>query len=104
MGHVREELTPGPVRGLQRFRTCAKLLGHPVERTGDGRHFIAAVFGRAGTHFWAFETQGVVPDIVTLGKPMGNGHPIGAVVTTRETADAFANGMEYFNTFGGNPV
>lgn len=61
-------------------------------------------FGRAGSHFWAFETQGVVPDIVTLGKPMGNGHPLAAVVTTPEIADAFANGMEYFNTFGGNPV
>ena len=51
-----------------------------------------------------FETQGVVPDIVTMGKPIGNGHPMGAVVTTREIADSFANGMEYFNTFGGNPV
>ncbi len=61
-------------------------------------------FGRVGTHFWGFETQGVVPDIVTMGKPMGNGHPLAAVVTTREIADAFANGMEYFNTFGGNPV
>ena len=61
-------------------------------------------FGRVGTHFWAFETQGVVPDIVTMGKPIGNGHPLGAVVTTREIADAFNNGMEYFNTFGGNPV
>jgi len=61
-------------------------------------------FGRAGSHFWAFETQNVVPDIVTLGKPMGNGHPLAAVVTTPEIADAFANGMEYFNTFGGNPV
>ena len=61
-------------------------------------------FGRAGTHFWAFETQGVVPDIVTLGKPMGNGHPLAAVVTTPEIADAFNNGMEYFNTYGGNPV
>jgi 4-aminobutyrate aminotransferase-like enzyme len=61
-------------------------------------------FGRAGTHFWAFETQGVVPDIVTMGKPAGNGHPLGVVVTTRAIADAFANGMEYFNTFGGNPV
>ena len=40
-------------------------------------------FGRVGTHWWAFETQGVVPDIVTLGKPMGNGHPVSAVVTTR---------------------
>jgi 4-aminobutyrate aminotransferase-like enzyme len=46
----------------------------------------------------------VVPDIVTLGKPMGNGHPLGAVVTTPELAAAFANGMEWFNTFGGNPV
>ena len=61
-------------------------------------------FGRAGSHFWAFETQDVVPDIVTLGKPMGNGHPLAAVITTAEIADAFANGMEYFNTFGGNPV
>jgi 4-aminobutyrate aminotransferase-like enzyme len=61
-------------------------------------------FGRVGTHFWAFETQGVVPDIVTLGKPMGNGHPLAAVITTPEIADAFSNGMEYFNTFGGNPV
>jgi 4-aminobutyrate aminotransferase-like enzyme len=61
-------------------------------------------FGRAGSHFWAFETQDVVPDIVTLGKPIGNGHPLAAVVTTAEIADAFANGMEYFNTFGGNPV
>ncbi len=60
--------------------------------------------GRVGSHMWAFETQGVVPDIVTIGKPIGNGHPLGAVVTTREIADAFANGMEYFSTFGGNPV
>jgi 4-aminobutyrate aminotransferase-like enzyme/Ser/Thr protein kinase RdoA (MazF antagonist) len=61
-------------------------------------------FGRAGQYFWAFESQGVVPDIVTLGKPIGNGHPLGAVVTTPEIAKSFANGMEYFNTFGGNPV
>ena len=61
-------------------------------------------FGRVGTHFWGFELQGVVPDIVTLGKPIGNGHPLAAVVTTRAVADTFANGMEYFNTFGGNPV
>ncbi len=61
-------------------------------------------FGRVGSHFWGFETQGVVPDIVTLGKPIGNGHPMAAVVTTAEIAAAFANGMEYFNTFGGNPV
>ena len=61
-------------------------------------------FGRVGSHWWGFETQNVVPDIVTMGKPMGNGHPIAAVITTREIADAFDNGMEYFNTFGGNPV
>jgi len=61
-------------------------------------------FGRVGSHMWAFETQGVVPDIVTLGKPIGNGHPLGAVVTTPEIAAAFATGMEWFNTFGGNPV
>ncbi|MCP4688028.1 MAG: aminotransferase class III-fold pyridoxal phosphate-dependent enzyme, partial [Desulfobacterales bacterium] len=61
-------------------------------------------FGRVGSHYWGFETQNAVPDIVTLGKPMGNGHPLAAVITTPELADAFANGMEYFNTFGGNPV
>jgi 4-aminobutyrate aminotransferase-like enzyme/aminoglycoside phosphotransferase (APT) family kinase protein len=61
-------------------------------------------FGRVGSHFWAFETQGVVPDIITLGKPIGNGHPLGAVVTTPEIADSFNNGMEFFSTFGGNPV
>ena len=60
--------------------------------------------GGLGTHMWGFETQGVIPDIVTMGKPFGNGHPLGAVVTTPEIAAAFANGMEYFNTFGGNPV
>ena len=61
-------------------------------------------FARLGTHFWAFATQGVVPDIVVLGKPIGNGFPLGAVVTTREIATAFDNGMEFFSTFGGNPV
>ena len=60
--------------------------------------------GRVGTHFWGFETHNIEPDIVTIGKPFGNGHPLGAVVTTKEIADAFNNGMEYFNTFGGNPV
>ncbi|XP_063533467.1 alanine--glyoxylate aminotransferase 2-like [Cydia strobilella] len=62
-------------------------------------------FGRVGTHMWAFETQDVVPDIVTMGKPMGNGHPVAAVVTTPEIAKSFADtGVEYFNTYGGNPV
>ncbi|HET8601636.1 MAG TPA: aminotransferase class III-fold pyridoxal phosphate-dependent enzyme, partial [Segeticoccus sp.] len=48
--------------------------------------------------------NGVVPDIVTMGKPLGNGHPVAAVGTTREVADAFDDGVKYFNTFGGNPV
>jgi 4-aminobutyrate aminotransferase-like enzyme/Ser/Thr protein kinase RdoA (MazF antagonist) len=61
-------------------------------------------FGRLGTHFWGFETQGVVPDIVVLGKPIGNAFPLAAVVTTREIAASFNNGMEFFSTFGGNPV
>jgi 4-aminobutyrate aminotransferase-like enzyme/Ser/Thr protein kinase RdoA (MazF antagonist) len=61
-------------------------------------------FGRMGTHFWGFETQGVVPDIVTMGKPIGNGHPIGAVVTTCEIAESFTTGMEFFSTTGGNTV
>jgi 4-aminobutyrate aminotransferase-like enzyme/Ser/Thr protein kinase RdoA (MazF antagonist) len=59
-------------------------------------------FGRIGTHFWAFERHGVVPDIVVLGKPIANGYPMGAVVTTREIADSFDNGMEFFSTFGGS--
>ena len=61
-------------------------------------------FGRDGEYMWAFEHQRVVPDIVVMGKPIGNGHPMAAVVTTPHIAKAFANGMEYFNSFGGNPV
>ena len=61
-------------------------------------------FGRVGSNFWAFELHDVKPDIVTMGKPIGNGHPIGAVVYTEELAESFDNGMEYFNTFAGNPV
>jgi 4-aminobutyrate aminotransferase-like enzyme len=66
-------------------------------------------YGRIGTHFWAFEHYGavpdtVVPDIVVVGKPIGNGHPIGAVITTPEIARSFDNGMEFFSTFGGNTV
>ena len=60
--------------------------------------------GRMGKTFWGFQLYGVVPDIVTIGKPLGNGHPLAAVACTQEVADKFANGMEYFNTFGGNPV
>ncbi len=61
-------------------------------------------FGRVGSHLWGFETQQVVPDIIVLGKPIGNGHPLAAVVTRRDIAAAFDNGMEFFATFGGNPV
>ncbi|XP_076148743.1 5-phosphohydroxy-L-lysine phospho-lyase isoform X1 [Alosa pseudoharengus] len=64
-------------------------------------------FGRVGSHFWAFQLQGkdFCPDIVTMGKPMGNGHPLACVATTEDIARSFTdNGVEYFNTFGGNPV
>ena len=61
-------------------------------------------YGRTGSHFYAFEAQGVTPDVVVLGKPIGNGHPIAAVITTPEIAGSFDNGMEFFSTFGGNTV
>ncbi|MFD1314676.1 aminotransferase class III-fold pyridoxal phosphate-dependent enzyme [Namhaeicola litoreus] len=60
--------------------------------------------GRVGKTFWGFQLHNVIPDIVTIGKPLGNGHPLAAVVCTAEIAEKFANGMEFFNTFGGNPV
>ncbi len=60
--------------------------------------------GRVGSQYWGFQLHGVIPDILTIGKPIGNGHPLAAVVCTEEVAEKFANGMEYFNTFGGNPV
>jgi 4-aminobutyrate aminotransferase-like enzyme len=65
---------------------------------------VQTAYGRIGSHFYGFEPQHVVPDIVVLGKPIGNGHPIGAVVTTAEIAASFDNGMEFFSTFGGNTV
>ncbi|WP_298675133.1 aminotransferase class III-fold pyridoxal phosphate-dependent enzyme [uncultured Lentibacter sp.] len=60
--------------------------------------------GRLGSHYFGFEEQGVTPDIVVLGKPIGNGHPMGVVVTTREISEAFAQGPEYFSTFGGSTL
>ncbi|MCL6285467.1 aminotransferase class III-fold pyridoxal phosphate-dependent enzyme [Ruegeria sp. 2012CJ41-6] len=60
--------------------------------------------GRLGEHYFGFEQQGAVPDIVVLGKPIGNGHPIGVVVTTRAIADSFAQGPEFFSTFGGSTL
>ena len=61
-------------------------------------------FGRTGEHFWGFEKHGVVPDIVTVGKPIGNGHPLASTVTRMDLAQRFAATTDYFNTFGGNPV
>jgi 4-aminobutyrate aminotransferase-like enzyme/Ser/Thr protein kinase RdoA (MazF antagonist) len=65
---------------------------------------VQTAYGRMGTSFYAFEDQGVTPDIVVLGKPIGNGHPLAAVVCTRAVAGAFNTGMEFFSTFGGNTV
>lgn len=61
-------------------------------------------FGRTGNQFWGYEADGVVPDLVTMGKPMGNGHPLSATVSRREIVEKFAEKGRYFNTFGGNPV
>ncbi|MCA0047076.1 aminotransferase class III-fold pyridoxal phosphate-dependent enzyme [Mesorhizobium sp. B283B1A] len=61
-------------------------------------------FGRTGSHFWGHQRAGFTPDIVTMGKPMGNGHPVAAVVTTGDLLATFRNAFRYFNTFGGNPV
>ena len=61
-------------------------------------------FGRLGQNFWGFEFQNIKPDIITLGKSIGNGHPLSMVITNNKIADKFNNGMEYFNSFGGNPV
>ncbi len=61
-------------------------------------------FGRVGSHFWGHQRAGFTPDVVTLGKPMANGHPVGGVVTSMEVMSAFRNSFKYFNTFGGNPV
>jgi 4-aminobutyrate aminotransferase-like enzyme len=61
-------------------------------------------FGRLGDYFWGFEAQDVVPDMVIIGKPMANGHPMGAVICTSEIAESFGNGVEFFSSFGGNPV
>jgi 4-aminobutyrate aminotransferase-like enzyme/Ser/Thr protein kinase RdoA (MazF antagonist) len=65
---------------------------------------VQAGFGRVGTAFWGFAQDDVVPDVVTLGKPMGNGHPLGAVVTTAEIAATFAERCHFFSTFAGSPV
>jgi len=61
-------------------------------------------YGRLGRHFWGFEQQGVVPDVIAVAKAMGNGHPLGAVITTREIAEAFAADGSFFSSAGGSPV
>jgi 4-aminobutyrate aminotransferase-like enzyme/Ser/Thr protein kinase RdoA (MazF antagonist) len=80
-----------------------------VRRThAAGALFVAdevqAGYGRMGDGLWSFEAAGIVPDVVTLGKPMGNGHPVAAVITRSEIVDRFAAETEFFSTFGGNPV
>jgi len=61
-------------------------------------------FGRLGNYFWGYEAHNIIPDIVIIGKPMGNGHPMGAVITSNEIAKSFEKGVEFFSSFGGNPV
>ena len=92
---------PDSFRGKYLGEDCGEKYAQEVQAAINE---IQIGFGRVGSHFWGFETYGVIPDIVTMGKSMGNGHPLSAVVTTREIADSFNNGMEYFNSFGGNPV
>jgi alanine-glyoxylate transaminase/(R)-3-amino-2-methylpropionate-pyruvate transaminase len=72
-------------------------------RGGASSDEVQAGFGRTGSHFWGFETQGVIPDIVTMAKGIGNGFPLAAVVTTLEIGSVLAQRI-HFNTFGGNPV
>ena len=128
IGHRYAELTQGAIKGLQSAGfdlssffcdmafSCHGILVPPDDylkevfalvRESGGlcvADEVQAGFGRMGSAMWGFETYGVTPDIVTLGKPMGNGHPLAAVVTTPEIAATFGEGLEYFNTFGGNPV
>ena len=61
-------------------------------------------FGRLGDYFWGFEAHNIIPDMVIVGKPMANGHPMGAVICTAEIAESFSKGVEFFSSFGGNPV
>jgi 4-aminobutyrate aminotransferase-like enzyme len=90
------DLDPGHVQALLRLTRAAG--GLWVADEVQGGH------GRTGEAMWSFERFGIEPDIVTLGKPMGNGHPVGAVITRRDIAERFADGTTFFSTFGGNPV
>ena len=84
--------------------TCGDFSGNDFTPNDNGSDEVQVGCGRMGKTFWGFQLHGVIPDIVTIGKPLGNGHPLAAVACTQDVADKFANGMEYFNTFGGNPV
>jgi 4-aminobutyrate aminotransferase-like enzyme/Ser/Thr protein kinase RdoA (MazF antagonist) len=88
--------------------TDAYMHGLVGETRASGGLFLAdevqAGFGRGGHHLWRFQDFGITPDFVTLGKPMGNGHPIAALITRRDIAERFTAVDEYFSTFGGNPV
>jgi len=91
-----------PVPAVEAVRALA-------ERTHDaGALYVAdevqVGHGRSGPHLWSFAAQGVAADVVTLGKPMGNGHPVAALITRRELTERFAETTEWFSTFGGNPV
>jgi 4-aminobutyrate aminotransferase-like enzyme/Ser/Thr protein kinase RdoA (MazF antagonist) len=91
------------------FTPPAEYLQNAVRRwRAAGGLFVAdevqSGFGRPGSHLWGYDVHGVVPDIVTLGKPMGNGHPVAAVITRADIVDRFARETEWFSTFGGNPV
>ena len=80
---------------------------YPIIRKKGGLCIVDEVqtgFGRVGNSFWAFEAQDVIPDMVIIGKPMANGHPMGAVVTSEAVAASFEKGVEFFSSFGGNPV
>ncbi|HSJ50625.1 MAG TPA: aminotransferase class III-fold pyridoxal phosphate-dependent enzyme [Actinomycetota bacterium] len=91
------------------FTPAPDVLGAAVDRwRGAGGLFVAdevqVGYGRGGSHLWGFRHYGLTPDFVTLGKPMGNGHPVAAVITRSEIAARFAHETEFFSTFGGNPV
>ncbi len=131
-GRYREELTAGTsyatdFKALYSQENFAAFIAEPIIGCGGqvplAKGFLSAIypfirgrggvcisdevqtgFGRVGSHFWGYERYGVVPDIVVLGKPIGNGHPMAAVVCTDAIAQSFDNGMEFFSSFGGNPV
>ena len=114
---IRKKTGQGPAAFIaESISGCGGQVVYPDGYLGEAARLVRAAgglvivdevqtgFGRVGSHMWAHELQDVVPDIVTLGKPIGNGHPMAAVITTPEIARAFSNGMEFFSSFGGNPV